>query len=83
MLFRSISDQGIGIDPEFHEKIFEKFQQVDSSLTRSQGSTGLGLTITKELVELHGGNITVESQKDSGATFIFTLPFKKDETSEN
>ncbi|MEI7473241.1 MAG: ATP-binding protein [bacterium] len=78
-----ISDQGIGIDPEFHEKIFEKFQQVDSSLTRSQGSTGLGLTITKELVELHGGNITVESQKDSGATFIFTLPFKKDETSEN
>lgn len=78
-----IKDQGIGIDPLFHDKIFEKFQQVDSSLTRKQGSTGLGLTITKELIELHNGTIKVESQKDQGAAFIFTLPIKEQEKNDN
>ena len=58
----SVKDNGIGIAPEFHEKIFGKFQQVDSSYSTKQGSTGLGLTITKELVKLHGGKIFLESK---------------------
>lgn len=74
----TVKDQGIGIPPEYHEKVFEKFQQVDASLTRKHSSTGLGLTITKELVELHGGKIRLESQKDCGASFIFTLPLSEE-----
>lgn len=70
----SVQDNGIGIPPEFHEKIFAKFQQVDSSLSSKQGSTGLGLTITKELVKLHGGKIKVESKLNKGSTFTFTIP---------
>ena len=72
----SVKDNGIGIAREFHEKIFDKFQQVDSSFSTKQGSTGLGLTITKELVKLHNGKIILESQLNKGATFIFTLPIK-------
>jgi len=72
----SVKDNGIGIPPAFHEKIFAKFQQVDSSYSSKQGSTGLGLTITKELVSLHGGKITLESQLNKGSTFIFSLPIK-------
>lgn len=72
----SVKDNGIGIAREFHEKIFAKFQQVDSSYSTKQGSTGLGLTITKELVKLHNGNIKVESQLNKGANFIFTLPIE-------
>lgn len=70
----SVQDNGIGIPPEFHEKIFAKFQQVDSSFSTKHGSTGLGLTITKELVKLHGGKITLESKLNHGTTFIFTIP---------
>ena len=69
-----VKDNGIGIDPKYHEKIFHKFQQVDNSYARRQGSTGLGLTITKELVEMHSGKIWVESEPEKGATFYFTLP---------
>jgi signal transduction histidine kinase len=74
-----VKDHGIGINPEFHEKIFNKFLQVDTSYARRQGSTGLGLAITKELVEMHGGKIWVESggkesKEDKGAKFIFTIP---------
>lgn len=72
----SVKDNGIGIAPEFHEKIFGKFQQVDSSQSSKQGSTGLGLTITKEFVKLHGGKIIVESKLNKGAVFTFTLPIK-------
>jgi len=72
----SVRDFGIGIDPKFHEKIFYKFHQVDNSYSRKQGSTGLGLTITKELVEMHKGTIRVESEADKGAAFIFTIPLK-------
>ena len=72
----SVKDNGIGIAREFHEKIFGKFQQVDSSFSTKQGSTGLGLTITKELVKLHDGKIILESRLNKGATFIFTLPIK-------
>lgn len=70
----SIKDNGIGIAPEFHEKIFGKFQQVDNSFSAKQGSTGLGLTITRELVKLHGGKIVLESDLNRGSNFIFTLP---------
>ncbi len=72
----SVSDNGIGIAAEFHEKIFGKFQQVNTSYINKQGSTGLGLTITKELVKLHGGKIVLESQLDKGSTFTFFLPLK-------
>ncbi|OGI02219.1 MAG: hypothetical protein A2Y25_04720 [Candidatus Melainabacteria bacterium GWF2_37_15] len=73
----SIKDDGIGIAPEYHEKIFEKFQQVQNSYSIKSGSTGLGLTITKEFIEMHGGKITVESEEGKGANFIFTLPLTK------
>lgn len=69
-----VKDNGIGIDPKYHGKIFAKFQQVDNSYTRKHSSTGLGLTITKELVELHGGKIWIESALEEGTKFIFTLP---------
>jgi signal transduction histidine kinase len=70
----SVQDDGIGIPSEYHEKIFEKFRQVDNAITRKTGNTGLGLTITRELIELHGGKIRVESEEGNGATFIVTLP---------
>jgi len=69
-----VEDDGAGINPEFHEKIFNKFQQVDASYVRRQGSTGLGLAITRELVEMHDGKIWVESEEGKGAKFIFVLP---------
>jgi signal transduction histidine kinase len=69
-----VRDHGIGIAPEDHALIFEKFRQVDSSSTRTYGGTGLGLAISKALVELHGGRIWVESAKGRGATFCVVLP---------
>ncbi len=74
MIEISVKDNGIGISEEFHEKIFEKFQQVENPISKKTGNTGLGLTITRELIEMHGGRIRVESEKDKGANFIFTLP---------
>jgi len=70
----SVKDNGIGIPPEFHEKIFEKFQQAENSVSSKTSSTGLGLTITRELIELHDGKISVKSEKGKGAEFTFTLP---------
>ncbi len=61
-----VSDQGPGIEPEFHEKIFEKFIQLETSVTREHGGTGLGLTISRELAELLGGSIRVESRGPRG-----------------
>lgn len=69
-----IRDTGIGISVEEHERIFDRFYQVDSSLTRKVGGTGIGLSIVKEYVEMHGGKVWVESVLDKGATFTFTLP---------
>ncbi|HEV8662723.1 MAG TPA: GAF domain-containing protein [Candidatus Methylomirabilis sp.] len=69
-----VTDTGIGIDPKDRERIFEDFQQVDSSLSREHQGTGLGLSLTRKMVELHGGRIRVESELGKGSTFRFTIP---------
>lgn len=69
-----VRDTGIGIDPAILPRIFQAFTQADGSTTRQYGGTGLGLTISKQLVELMGGGISVASEPDNGATFFFTLP---------
>ncbi len=69
-----VHDTGIGIDEKYHGKIFAKFVQLDSAYTKKESSTGLGLTITKELVELHGGKISLISEVNNGSTFIVEIP---------
>lgn len=69
-----VVDQGIGIAPEDIPKLFLKFQQLDSSNTRKAGGTGLGLVISKGIVEEHGGSIWITSEKGEGSTFSFWLP---------
>lgn len=69
----SVKDNGIGMDPENLEHVFDKFYQIDSTSTRKVGGCGLGLSITKGLVEGMGGSIKVESEPGKGSTFIFTL----------
>jgi signal transduction histidine kinase len=70
----AVRDTGPGIPPEHHELIFEKFRQIDQSATREYHGTGLGLAIAKELTELLGGHIGVESEPKQGATFWIELP---------
>ncbi len=70
----SIIDTGIGIAPEDFEKIFEQFVQAGDTLTDKPTGTGLGLPISKQIVEYHGGNIWVDSEPGKGSTFFFTLP---------
>lgn len=70
----SISDTGIGIKKEDMDKLFNKFQQIDSGTSRKYGGTGLGLAISKQLVELQGGRIWVQSKYGEGTTFTFQLP---------
>ncbi len=70
----TVSDQGCGIPPEDHQRIFEKFGQVASNQPRRKASTGLGLTFCKLAVEAHGGAVGVESAVGEGSTFWFTLP---------
>ncbi len=72
----SVSDTGIGIAPKDQEAIFEEFRQVGSDEARKVEGTGLGLTLTKKFVEMHGGRIWVESDVGKGSTFRFTLPSK-------
>jgi CheY-like chemotaxis protein len=71
-----VKDSGIGVPNDKLELIFDRFRQVEDSNTRKYGGTGLGLTISRNLVKLLGGEIWVESVLDKGSTFYFTLPFK-------
>ena len=70
-----VSDTGIGISPEDQRVIFDAFAQADGSLTRKYGGTGLGLTISKHLAEMMGGELALVHSSSSGSTFGFTLPF--------
>ncbi len=70
----AVSDTGIGIAPEHHERVFKKFYQVDSSMTRHYQGSGIGLSIAKAIVEAHGGRIDLESAPGQGSTFRVVMP---------
>jgi PAS domain S-box-containing protein len=78
-LFVSIKDSGIGIREEDIPQVFEQFRQIGGMALRKAGGTGLGMPITKKLVEMHGGKIWLESTFGSGTTFYFTIPLTKPE----
>ncbi len=75
MIRFAVADNGIGIDPDKHQEIFAEYSQADNTISRKYGGTGLGLTISKMIVEQQGGTIWVEGKKNEGATFFFDLPF--------
>lgn len=75
-LMVSVADTGIGINAEDQKKLFRPFAQLEPSLTKKYEGTGLGLVLSKNLVELHGGRIWLESQEGKGSTFSFTIPVK-------
>jgi CheY-like chemotaxis protein/HPt (histidine-containing phosphotransfer) domain-containing protein len=83
----SVKDTGIGMDEEFSAKLFQKFSQEEKSTTRKYGGTGLGMSISKQLVELMGGSITVKSKKGEGTEITLNIPFtigaEKDLPAEN
>ena len=81
----SVADSGLGIPPNKQKRLFDPFYQVDGSATRKAGGTGLGLAITKSFVELHGGEIWVQSRgiRGSGSTFYVTLPIKGPATNKD
>ena len=70
----SVSDTGVGIAAEDQPKVFEEFRQVGSDYAHKVEGTGLGLTLAKKFVELHGGKIWLDSEVGKGSTFTFTLP---------
>lgn len=72
-----VSDTGIGIPPDQHERIFERFYQVDGSSRRRYSGVGIGLALVKEIVETHHGHVAVESQLGQGSTFTVSLPVSK------
>ena len=78
----SVSDTGPGISEADQQKIFEEFQQADSSSTRAKGGSGLGLSISRRIVELHGGRLWVESALGEGSTFHFTVPLRVERRAE-
>ena len=82
-LFFIVKDTGIGIDKADRDKLFQSFSQVDASISRKYGGTGLGLNICKQLVELMGGKIEVESEKNKGSTFSFSIWVGASETEVN
>ena len=77
----SVSDNGPGIPAKDQARIFDRFYQARSKHMAGHGGMGIGLTIVKHLVELHGGQVWVESQVDHGTTFYFTLPLQQPESS--
>ena len=70
----SVRDTGPGISAADQARLFQEFQQADNAITRKKGGTGLGLAISKRIIEMHGGEIWVESQLGQGSTFAFKLP---------
>jgi signal transduction histidine kinase len=78
----AVTDTGPGISEADQQKIFEEFQQADTSSTRTQGGTGLGLSIAKKIIEMHGGRLWVESSLGKGSTFWFTLPVRVEQQKE-
>lgn len=74
----SVTDQGIGIPPEYIDKVFDRFYRLESGIARRMGGTGLGLSICKGIVEQHGGRIWVQSTSDGGSKFSFSLPIAED-----
>lgn len=78
----TVTDTGIGISSDKLESIFKSFEQAEGSTAREYGGTGLGLAVTKQLVQLHGGKIWVQSQIGKGSKFIFTLPIAEGKTSQ-
>jgi len=78
----SVSDTGPGISEADQQRIFEEFQQADSSITKMKGGTGLGLSISRRIVELHGGRLWVESSVGRGSTFSFTVPIRVERQAE-
>ena len=77
-LLISVTDTGIGIKEEYQVDIFDEFYQIDGSQTREYEGTGLGLALTKRIIDLHGGRIWVESEENKGSKFLFTLPVQPD-----
>ena len=78
----SIEDQGMGLTPKEQENIFERFKQLESGYTRRASGLGIGLSLVRMLLDLHGGRIWVESEKDKGSTFTFALSRSRKENSE-
>lgn len=83
MLMFSVSDTGMGISVEGQSKLFNAFVQADASISRKFGGTGLGLAICKRLVDLMGGNLTLESKVDEGSCFSFSLPVCRNDKDES
>lgn len=77
-----VSDQGVGVAPEEHEAIFRRFYRVDNRLARETQGSGLGLFLTRAIVEAHGGRIYVESKLGQGSRFVFTLPLGRRQLAE-
>ena len=78
-----VKDTGIGISEDFMKNLFESFTQADGSYTRKKGGTGLGLTISKKIIKLFGGNLTVESEEGIGSDFFFSIPLEVELDSRN
>ena len=78
-VYVAFQDEGIGIDPEHLDRIFERFYQVDGSTTRRFGGMGIGLALVWEIVEAHRGHVSVESEPGKGSTFTVRLPRAEEE----
>ncbi len=79
----TITDTGVGMDPNFLSRVFDKFSQADETISRKYGGSGLGLSITKSLIEMMGGTVEIESQKHIGTNVKLILPVQKSNQSTN